>query len=149
MGLEAPLVGEREHLVVHTGRIADAEDVQAAVDQLLGNPVDGHVALGAYQHLRLAAQRLVDGFDEGCRLARAGRAVDDGYIFSTQHLVDGMRLGGVQVVEAHVGESVGLGLLTRVEKVAKVAQAPLGTHGAVEGLEHQAVGGLVEEELDA
>ena len=37
----------------------------------------------------------------------------------------------------------------RVEKVAQITQSAFGTHGAVDGIEHQAIGGLVEEELDA
>ena len=48
------------------------------------------------------------------------------------------------------GEGEGLGLHGGgIEEVAEVAQAAFGTDDAVEGLEHRAVGGLVEEELDA
>ena len=48
------------------------------------------------------------------------------------------------------GEGEGLGLHGGgIEEVAEVAQAAFGTDDAVEGLEHRAVGGFVEEELDA
>ena len=80
MGLEAPLVGEGEHLVVDTGGIADAQDIDAAVHQFLGDPVDGHIALGADQHLILATEGFVDSLDEGGGLAGTGRAVNDSYI---------------------------------------------------------------------
>ena len=95
VSLEASLIGEGEHLIVDAGGIADAEDVDAAVDEFLGDPVDGHVALGADKDLVLAAESLVDGLDEGGGLAGAGRAVDDGDIFRTEDLVDGVFLGAV------------------------------------------------------
>ena len=44
--LKAPLVGEGEHLIVDAGRVADAENVDATVDEFFRDPVDGHVALG-------------------------------------------------------------------------------------------------------
>ena len=48
------------------------------------------------------------------------------------------------------GEGEGLGLHGGgIEEVAEVAQAAFGTDDTVEGFEHRAVGGLVEEELDA
>jgi len=48
------------------------------------------------------------------------------------------------------GEGEGLGLHGGgIEEVAEVAQAAFGTDDAVEGFEHRAVGGFVEEELDA
>ena len=35
MRLELPFVCETEHLVIHTGRIADAQDIDAPVDEFL------------------------------------------------------------------------------------------------------------------
>ena len=55
VGLESPLVGEGEHLVVDAGGVADTQHIDAAVYKLFGNPVNGHVALCAHQHLTLAA----------------------------------------------------------------------------------------------
>ena len=149
MSLEAPLVGEAEHLVVHTGGVADAQHIESAVDELFRYPVDGHIALCTHQHLVLAAQRLVDGLHQRGGLASARRPVHNGHILGPQHLVDGVLLGVVQIVETHVGEGEGLCLLARIEEVAQVAQPALGSHGALKGLEHEAIAGLVEEQLHA
>ena len=152
MGLEAPLVGEGEHFVVHTRGVAYAQHVQPAVNELLADPVDGHVALCADEDLRLAAQRLVDGLHECRRLSRSRWSVHDGHVLGAQHLVHGVGLCGVQVVEAHVGEAVCLCrhlACGAVEEVAQVAQSALGAHGALQCFEHQAVAGLVEEEHHA
>ncbi len=62
MILETTLVGKGKHLVVDTGRIADTQDIDAAVYQFFRNPVDGSIALGTYQYLRFTVQGLVDGF---------------------------------------------------------------------------------------
>ena len=83
MRLEAPLVGEGEHLIVDARGIADAQDVDAPVDEFLGYPVDGHVALGADQYLVFAAECLVDSLDEGGGFAGAWRTVDDGHILGS------------------------------------------------------------------
>ena len=63
MRLETTLVGEREHLVVHTCRVTYPKNLDAPVHQLLGDPIDGHIALRADQDLILAVQRLIDGLD--------------------------------------------------------------------------------------
>ena len=75
--------------------------------------------------------------------------MNDGHILGSQHLVDSMLLCGVQIRKAHVGKREGLGLLLGIEKVAQIGQTPFGAHCPVECFEHQAIGGLVEEELDA
>ena len=149
MRLEAPLVGKREHLIVHTGRIADAEHIDAAINQFLGDPIDSHIALGTDQHLTLAAQRLVDGFDKGGGLARAWRAVHHSHILRPQHLVDGLFLRRIQIREMHRGEREGLCLLLRIEEIAQIAESALPLDGAIEGVEHRLVARLVEEELHA
>ena len=148
--LKTPLVGEGEHLVVDAGGIADAQDIDAAVDKFFRDPVDGHVALGTDQHLILPSKRLVDGFDKGRGLAGARRTVDDGHILGAQDLVDSIFLGVVQIGEVEWGKGEGLRLHGRgIEEVAERAQAAFGPDDAVEGLEHRAIGGLIEEELDA
>ena len=111
MALEAPLVGEREHLVVHTRRIAYAQHVDAAVGELFANPVYGHVALRAHHHLTLTHQRLVDGLHERGGLSRARRPVYNGHVLGPHHLVDGLLLRGIEPREACRGESETGGLL--------------------------------------
>ena len=149
VGLEAPLIGGRQHLVVDLGGVAQPQHVDATVGELLGNPVYRHVALRAHQHLVLPAQSLVDGLDERGGLPRAGRPMHDGHVLGTQHLVDGPLLSLVQVGEVH-GLDGELGrLLARVEKVAQVAQPPFALYGTVERTEHGAVARLVEKQLHA
>ena len=104
MGLEAALVGEGEHLVVDTRGVADAQHVDTAVYEPLGDPVDGHVRLRTHQHLWLAVERFEDGFDERGGLARAGRAVHDGHILRPQHHVDGLLLRRVEPGEGKGSE---------------------------------------------
>ena len=93
--LKAPLVSEGEHLIVDAGRVADAEDVDATVDEFFRDPVDGHVALGADQDLVFAAEGFVDGLDEGRGLAGAGRAVDNGNVFGTEDFIYRILLGAI------------------------------------------------------
>ena len=81
MRLEATFVGKRQHFVVYSGRVAYSKHGNAAVDKFFGNPVDGHVRLGADQYLRLAHQRFVDGLNEGGGLAGAGRSVNNHHVF--------------------------------------------------------------------
>ena len=150
VGLEASFVGEGEHLIVDAGGVADAEYVDASVDEFFRDPVDGHIALGTDQYLVLAAECLVDGLDEGGGLAGTWWAVDNGDILSAEDLVDSIFLSAVQVGEVQGVEGEGLGLHGGgIEEVAEVAQTTFGTDDAVESLEHRAVGGLIEEELDA
>ena len=104
MSLKLSLVGEAKHLVVDTGWIADAQDVDATVDEFFGYPVDGHIALSADKHLTLAHKGFVDGLNESGGLSGAGRTVDDGHILGPQHLIDGAFLGGVEPGEAHRGK---------------------------------------------
>ena len=52
---EAAFVGERQHLVVDTRRVANAQHVHTTVDKFLRYPVDSHIALRTYQHLTLSA----------------------------------------------------------------------------------------------
>ncbi len=99
MGLEATLVGERQHLVIHACGVADSQYGDTAVHKLFGYPVNGHVRLRTHQYLVLAAQRLVDGLDECRRLARARRTVDNGHVLGPEHAVDGFLLRAVQIRE--------------------------------------------------
>ena len=77
MALKTTLIGEGEHLVVHSGGIPDAQDGDASIYQLLGDPIDSRVALGAHQHLRLSMQGLVDRLHQCGSLACSGRAMHD------------------------------------------------------------------------
>ena len=148
--LEAPFVAEREHLVVHACGVAYAQHVHAAVYELLRNPVDSHVALRAYHHLTLSAQRLVDGFHECCGLARSRRSVHHGYVLGAQHLVHGLLLRGVEPGQTHGFERELLCRRLGVEDVAQGGETPrLGAYHAVEGVEHEAIACLVEEELQS
>ena len=93
--LKAPLVGEGEHLIVDAGGVADAEDVDTAVDEFFRDPIDGHVALGTDQDLVFAAEGFVDGLDEGRGLAGAGRAMDDGDVFGAENFIHRILLGAI------------------------------------------------------
>ena len=149
MGLETALIGEREHLVVDTGGIADAEHVDATVYELLGNPVDSHVTLRTDQHLTLPPQRLIDGLHEGRCLTRAWRTVNHRHVLCLQHFVDGLFLCGIQIRKSHGREAERLGLLAGIEEVSQITQPPLGLHHTVERFEHRLIARLVEEQLDA
>ena len=150
MGLEAALIGEAEHLVIDACGIADAQHVDAAVDELLADPVDGHIALRANQHLTLAHQRLVDGLDERRGLAGAWRTVHHLHILGPQHLVDGPLLRLVEPGKRHGVEAEPLGRHIRIEQVAQVGQpVALGVDDAVEGIEHRTVARLVKRQLYA
>ena len=112
MSLETPFIGKGQHLVIDTGGVANPEHVDASVYELLGYPVYRHVALCTYQHLVLTHQRLTDGFDQRCRLARPWRPVDDGHVFRSQHLVDRLLLCRVEVRKVHGWKDEGLRFLS-------------------------------------
>ena len=150
MALEAPFVGEGQHLVVHTGGVADAEHGHTSIDQLLANPIDRHIALCTHQYLVLAVKRLVDGLYQCGGLSGARRTVYDGHILGIEHLVYGLFLCGVEPRESGGGESEGRGLLRAVEDVTQLRQAvPFRLDDLAEGFEHQPVARLVEIELYA
>ena len=149
MALESAFVGEGQHLVVHTGGIADAEHVDTMINQFLADPIHCHIALGTHQHLRLAVEGLVDGFHEGGGLACAWRPVDNGHILGQQHLIHGLLLCGVEPGEGQGLEHIFLRLAHACEDVAKFGQTVvLGIDGIVQGMEHGAVARFVEIELD-
>ena len=149
MGLEASLIGKGEHLVVDTGGIADTKDVDTTVYEFLRNPVDGHVTLRTDQHLTLPSQRFIDGFDKRSGLARSRRTMHNGHILRPQHLVHSFLLRRIQIRKTHGRKAEGLCFLTRIEKVAQVAEPTLSLHHTVEGLKHRLIARLVEEDLDA
>ena len=147
---EPPFVSERQHLVVHLHGVAYAQHVDAAVNEPFANPVNRHVALRAHKHLVLAAQRLVDGLHEGCRLARARRSVYDGHVLGAEYVVHRLFLRRVKPGEAYGVKRECLGLLPRAEQVAQVGQSvAFGVDDTVQGFEHQLVSGFVEEQLHA
>lgn len=150
MGLEASFVSERQHLVVHPHGIADAEHRDAPVDQFLGNPVHGHVALGTHQHLVLAVECLVDGFDQCGGLARSRRPVYDGHVLGPEHFVHGAFLRSVQPGETERSEVQLCGRACAVEDVAQFSQASVLVvhHGAERG-EHQFVDVFIKAQLYA
>ena len=122
MGLKLTLVGERQHLIVDTRGVAYAKDRDAAVDKLLGNPVDSHIALCADHDLILTPQALDNGLDKSGCLASAGRAVDNGHILGAQHLVDSMLLGWIKPWDRDGGEGETLEGKVGIEKVAKIGK---------------------------
>ena len=148
MRLKAPLIGERQHLVVYPAGIPDAQYTHAPVDQLLTDPVDGHVALCADQHLIFPVEGFINGFHQRGCLSRSGRAVYDGHILGMQHLVDRLFLRGVQPRETHrLKRESGYGLCA-MENIPQFRQTVvLRTEHLLDGLEHQPVAGLVEIQL--
>ena len=71
----------------------------------------------------------------------------DGNILGTQHLVDSLLLGWVQVGEVHRLEGIGFCFLLAVKQVAQITQSSLATDGTVQCFHHQTVAGLVERQL--
>ena len=109
--LETPLVGKRQHLVVHSAGVADTQHIDAPIHQFFTNPIDSHIALCTHQHLVFAHQRLADGLYQCRRLARSRGTMYDSHILCSQHLVDGFLLCGVQVGEVQGREDKGLRFL--------------------------------------
>ena len=149
MSLEAPFVGEGEHLVVDTRRIADAQDIDATIDKFFGDPVNGHIALCADKHLVLASKCLINGLDEGGGLASTWGTVDDGHILRLQDLIDGLLLGTVQISEVHRREAEGLCRLMRIKQISQITEPSFCPHHTVKGLKHHLITRLIEEQLDA
>ena len=75
---------------------SDTQYRYSAVHQLLGNPVDGRVALCTDQDLIFAVQGLVDGFYKSGGLSGPRRTVNDGYVFGAKYFVDCCFLSAVQ-----------------------------------------------------
>ena len=115
MTLETALVGEAQHLVVHTGRVSDTEHVDASIHQFFRNPVHRHIALCTHQHLTLSHQGFVDGFYQGCSLSGSRRSVNDGNILRPEHLVHSSFLGRIEPWELHWFEGESASLLMRIE----------------------------------
>ena len=151
MCLEAPFVGEGQHLVVNARGVAYAQHGDTAVGELLRNPVYGGVALRAHHHLGLAHERFVDGLDQSGGLSRAGRTVDYGHVLGSEHAADGFLLRGIEPgqLRAGCGKLLCHGLWRSViEQFAKVCQPSRGGRGhPVEGIKHGAVARFVERQL--
>ena len=144
MRFKPTLIREGKHLIVDARGVAETQYVDSPIDKALAYPVDGHVALGAHEHLRFAPKGLGDGFDECCGLASARRTMDNGDILRAQHLVDGRLLGRVEIGKTEGRERELPYLAARIDEVAELGETSFGLDGAVEGLEHGAVGGFVE-----
>ena len=82
------LIGEGQHLVVHTCRISDAENRDAMIDQFFANPIDCHIALGTHHHLCFSMERFVDGFNEGRCFSSSRRTMHNRHIFCPKNFVD-------------------------------------------------------------
>ena len=115
MTLETALVGEAQHLVVHTGRVSDTEHIHTSIHQFFRNPIHRHVALCTHQHLSLSHQGFVDGFHQGCSLSGSRRSVNDGHILRPKHLVHSPFLGRIEPRELHRFEGESACLLMRIE----------------------------------
>ena len=149
MGLEAPLVGKRQHLVVHARGITYSQYGHPAVHQLLANPVHGHIRLCTHQHLGFPSQRLVDGLHQRRRLACARRSVYHRYVLRPQHTVHGLLLRLVQIGKLHRGKAERLSLLLRIKEVAQIPQPSFRPHHALQRVEHHPIRRLVERQLHA
>lgn len=64
MRLETAFICEREHLVIDTSGVPDAQDVNASIYQFLRDAVYGGITLGANDHLILPVKGLVNGFHQ-------------------------------------------------------------------------------------
>ena len=115
MTLETALVGEAQHLVVHTGRVSDTEHVDASIHQFFRNPVHRHIALCTHQHLTLSHQGFVDGFHQSCGLSGSRRSVNNRHVLSPEHLVHSSFLGRIEPWELHRFEGESACLLMRIE----------------------------------
>ena len=71
MRFKLSFVCETQHLIVHSGRITNAKDIDTTVDKLLTNPVYSHITLRTNHHLTLSHQCFVDRFDQCCCLTRS------------------------------------------------------------------------------
>ena len=147
MRLKPPFVCKRQHLVIHTGRISNAQHINSSVNQFLGYPIHRHITLCAHEHLVLPAQCLENGLDESCGLSCSGRAMHHSHILCPEYLIYCPFLRSIKKWKLHRGERECLCLLTAVEQVAQVAQPTLCPDSAVESLKHQSVCGFVESQL--
>ena len=147
---KAVLIGETQHFVIDACGIADAQYGHTAIHEFLADPIDGGIALGTHEHLRLAHERLVDGLDQRRCLARAGWAVQHAHVLGSQHIVDGALLARIQPRKTHGVKRECCCGLVGVEQVAQVGQAvALGLDDALQGVKHHAVARLVKEQLHA
>ena len=145
MAFETPFVGACQHTVGHTHRVADTQHGHTAVSQFLGNPVHGHIALGAHQHLTLAVQGFVDGLHKCGGLSCARRSVNDSHILGPQYLVYGCFLGAVEPRKTQGLKAELLFLTVAVEDFTQIGQPSAGgAHHTVQSFEHQPVGGFVD-----
>ena len=63
MRFETSFISKRKHLVVYACRVADAQDMDTAIDQFFGYPVNGRIALGTDHYLVFPVQSLIDRFN--------------------------------------------------------------------------------------
>ena len=152
VGGKTVFVGAGQHLVRHAAGVADAQHAQPARRQLGTDPVDRRIALGAHHHLRFAPQHLAHRLNERGRLPRSRRPVHNQRVAGAQHVAHGLFL---RRVEPRQTEGHGLGRAEAergrgVEKVAQLGHAVAARpDGALQGIEHGAVGIVVETELHA
>ena len=122
MTLKLALVGEREHLVVHSRGVANAKDGHTMIHEFFANPIDRHVALSAHEHLCFTMQRLVDGFNQcGC-LSCSGRSMHHFHILCPQHLVHCLFLCLVQPRECDGREGALLWFQLSCKDILQVCQ---------------------------
>ena len=73
-------VYKRQHFIIYSCRVADAENWYATVYQFFTYPVYSSVALSADKYLRFPVQRFINRFDERGCFSCSRRAVDNGDI---------------------------------------------------------------------
>ena len=148
MGLETPLIGEAQHLIVHPSGVSDPQNVDTPIHKFLTNPVYSHITLRANEHLTLAHQRLIDSFYQCRGLAGARRSVDDSHVLSPQHLVYGPLLSGVEPWKSSRLKGESLRFSVGIEQFAQLRQPIiLGRNHSVERVEHRFVARFVERQL--
>ena len=107
MTFEHTFISEAEHFIVDPAWVAYTHDRYAAVGQLFGNPVYGHVALGTDQNLAFTTERFVNGFYKCSGFSGTRRTVYNGYVFSPQYVVDRRFLLRVQPWKTDGHELIG------------------------------------------
>ena len=148
MTFKLALISERQHLVVDTRRITYAQHRHSVVYKLFANPVDSHIALGAYKHLRFSAQSFINSLNKRSSFTCSRRTMHHSHILRPQHLIDSLFLSCIQPRKAQRIESKFLRLHLSCKEIAQILKAiVLCIYDIVESMKHCSVTGLIKEQL--